>query len=241
MDEISKAYCENLHGLCEDGELLGTNQWRTAWIDYTKQRHLARWLVIPISPYLFFICSEGLSTLIKQAYAQGKLSGVRASQNGPAVTHLFLTDDSLIFHEVSEREEENLRNILWHYELVSGRSINYDKFDLFSARTHERRENNNVKKYLSLPTYIRRNKKGAFQYVKEMMVQVTRTWYSISLSRAGKEVMIKAMGQAIPIYVRGVFHIPEKLCREMEKWPVWSGIELDELFNPNKAGWRPWI
>lgn len=35
-----------------------------------------------ISPYLFLICSEGLSALIRQAHTLRQLTGVKASQNG---------------------------------------------------------------------------------------------------------------------------------------------------------------
>lgn len=63
---------------------------------------------------------------------------------------------------------------------------------------------------------IGRNGKEAFRYIKERMAQHTKTWFEKSLSRAGKEVMIKAVGQAIPIYVMGVVQIPDKLWKDME-------------------------
>lgn len=76
-------------------------------------------------------------------------------------------------------------------------------------------ECNSVECYLGLPTFIGKNKE-AFKYIKERMAQHTQTWYAKSLSRAGKEIMIKAVGEAIPIYVMGVFYIPDGLCKDME-------------------------
>jgi hypothetical protein len=42
----------------------------------------------PLSPYLFIICAEGLSALIRQAEARGDIHGVKICQNAPIVSHL---------------------------------------------------------------------------------------------------------------------------------------------------------
>lgn len=43
----------------------------------------------PISPYLFLICGEGLSTLLRMAVSRGVLNGFRVSRQTPRITHLF--------------------------------------------------------------------------------------------------------------------------------------------------------
>lgn len=51
----------------------------------------------PLSPYLFLLCSEGLSALLYRSVDQGVLKGVATCARDPKISHLFFTDDSLIF------------------------------------------------------------------------------------------------------------------------------------------------
>jgi hypothetical protein len=51
----------------------------------------------PLSPYLFLICAEGLSALIRTVEMEGKLSGVPIAAGGYRLSHLFFADDSLLF------------------------------------------------------------------------------------------------------------------------------------------------
>ena len=51
----------------------------------------------PISPNLFLLRVEALSSLVTQAIREGSLSKVPTSRSGPTISHLFFADDSLPF------------------------------------------------------------------------------------------------------------------------------------------------
>ena len=51
----------------------------------------------PLSPYLFLICVEGLSTLLKKTVDDSLLKGLVACQRGPKISYLLFAEDSLIF------------------------------------------------------------------------------------------------------------------------------------------------
>lgn len=74
----------------------------------------------PISPYLYLICTEGLSNLIQQEIHAGHLHGFRASRNGPAISHMFFADDSLILCKAQKHECQALLQVLKRYENASG-------------------------------------------------------------------------------------------------------------------------
>lgn len=50
------------------------------------------------------------------------------------------------------------------------------------------------------------------------------------ISQAGKEVLIKAMAQAIPMYPMCVFRLPDKLCNKIDvvlTRLLWAGADKD--------------
>ncbi|CAL2228170.1 unnamed protein product [Prunus armeniaca] len=69
-------------------------------------------------------------------------------------------------------------------------------------------------KYLGLPTLAMRSKINMFQFVQDCLWKKLHGWNSKLLSAAGKEVLIKAVAQALPTYTMGVFQLPATLCSE---------------------------
>ena len=55
----------------------------------------------PLSPYIFLLCAERLSTLLHKASTLGRLKGIQSSHGGPWISHLFFTNDSLLFGQAS--------------------------------------------------------------------------------------------------------------------------------------------
>ena len=51
----------------------------------------------PLSLYLFLICVEGLSAMLKKFVVDGQMKGVAFCSRGLEISHLFFADDSLIF------------------------------------------------------------------------------------------------------------------------------------------------
>ena len=72
------------------------------------------------------------------------------------------------------------------------------------------------KKYLSLPSLIGRSKKQVFIKIKERMGKKMSGWKEKLLSIGGREILIKAVAQAVPTYSMGCFLLPKGLCEEIE-------------------------
>ena len=54
-----------------------------------------------------------------------------------------------------------------------------------------------------------------FGHVREILWKTLHGWNSKILSTAGKEVLIKAVAQALPTYTMEVFQVPQSLCHEL--------------------------
>ncbi|GAU30882.1 hypothetical protein TSUD_15680 [Trifolium subterraneum] len=170
----------------------------------------------PLSPYLFILVTECLTALIHQAVGRGDLHGVRICRGAPEVSHLLFADDCFLFCRANVVEVNELMRILHTYEQASGQEINLGKSEVFISRnmSHPAKEDlsrilgvrlvlgTNI--YLGLPSMVGRSKKAIFSNIKDRIWKRINSWRGCAMSKAGKEVMIKSVLQAIPSYVMSI-------------------------------------
>jgi hypothetical protein len=70
--------------------------------------------------------------------------------------------------------------------------------------------------YLGMPSMIGRSKKSTFAYIKDRIWKKINSWRSRPISKAGKEVMIKSILQAVPTYVMSIYILPDATVNEIE-------------------------
>ena len=69
----------------------------------------------PLSPYLFLLCAEGLTSLITYEEEAGNIMGVKVCRDAPSVSHLLFADDSLILMRAHATNSISLRRSLDDY------------------------------------------------------------------------------------------------------------------------------
>jgi hypothetical protein len=204
----------------------------------------------PISPYLFLLCAEGFSALLTKAEEDGLIRGIKLASNAPRVNHLLFADDSLLLMEANIQGVETINYILQVYEEGSGQMINREKSSvMFSSNTRRSTKNLILQalglgaettegKYLGLPTYIGRSRKKCFAYIKEKIWKKLQGWKERLMSMAAKEILIKAVAQAIPTYAMACFDISKSLCDDISQMVCryWWSQNDDE----KKMHWVGW-
>uniref|UniRef100_A0A803PII9 Reverse transcriptase domain-containing protein n=1 Tax=Cannabis sativa TaxID=3483 RepID=A0A803PII9_CANSA len=183
----------------------------------------------PISPYLFLICAEGLSTLIRRYEEKKWLHGCKVANGAPIVSHMLFADDSLLYCKATNEEVFYISKLLQTFAEASGQRVNFEKSTVFfSSNTHTPmrevicqrlgiQEANENSKYLGLPSTIGRNKKVVFNFLTDKAQKRIQSWDNKFLSRAGKEVLIKSVVQALPTCTMNVFLIPIGICQDIER------------------------
>lgn len=204
----------------------------------------------PLSPYLFIIAADVLSNMMTTFVNINELEGIKLARNCPILSHCFFADDALFFLRASKDNCSLFRRMLDWYCTASGQAINLDKScTFFSCNTPQEvkdeiceclgiEDTDNPGLYLGLPMIWARSKYDALNFVKEKMVKKVQGWKQSILSQAGREVLIKAVASAIPMYPMSCFKFPKKICDKFNSILAnfWWGQQKDE----GRIHWKSW-
>ncbi|XP_068305171.1 uncharacterized protein [Pyrus communis] len=93
-------------------------------------------------------------------------------------------------------------------------------------------------KYLGIPTLVGRNRGQCFAYIKEILWKRLLSWKMKLLSADGRELLVKVVAQAIPLYVMNSFLLPRFFYDDLNKIVArfWWGGSDDE----QKIHWLSW-
>jgi len=127
--------------------------------------------------------------------------------------------------QADKKNADCLADILTRYCVSSGQNVSEAKSSIFfSSKTDV-----NVKlevcealniiietlndKYLGLPALVGADRSDCFRHLIDIVISRINGWKEKLLSMGGKEILIKSIAQAIPVYAMVVFKISKKLQR----------------------------
>ena len=204
----------------------------------------------PLSPYLFLFVADGLSKVLQQESEQGYIQGLQVCRRAPEISHLLFADDSLLFFRAQTDQAMRIKSALDRYCNATGQLINPDKCSILFNANQDQAVVDNVRsqlnvgrvtfeaKYLGLPTPEGHLKADKFQSLVDRLTKRCSAWDERHLSAGGKDVLIKSVAQAIPVYVMSVFQLPASLHESMARCirRFWWG----ERGGRRKTHWLSW-
>jgi hypothetical protein len=153
--------------------------------------------------------------------------GLPIARGGTRFNHLFFVDDSLLFCKTNIFEWLHIQAVLDTYEKASSQKLNKNKMSIFFSRNTKAEAKAHIlsvagisstkgyEKYLGLPAIIGQSKMKAFGEIKGKVWERINGWKEKYLSQGGKEILLKAVIQAIPIYTLSVFLLPKILRKDI--------------------------
>jgi hypothetical protein len=156
----------------------------------------------------------------------------------------------LFFIRASVDQANTIKDILDTYARCTGQLINPGKCSVLFNEKGQQGVQEQVKqvlviehstfepKYLGLPTPHGSLKGNRFQSLKEKLGKRLKDYTEKNMSAAAKEILIKAVAQAIPTYTMIVFKLPLGICDELTRFiqEFWWGVENGK----RKTAWIAW-
>lgn len=142
----------------------------------------------PISPYLFLICAEALSSLLTTAENEGRLTGVPTSKKGPRINHISFADDSLLFCKANSQQWRRMSQLLDIYEKASRQKLNRQKNSIFFSRNTSMEIKQEILAlfgipstqrydiYLGLPALVGKSRTKSFLSIKDRVWKRLQDW-----------------------------------------------------------------
>ena len=181
----------------------------------------------PLSPFLFILCAEALVNCLNNSTASGHLHGIGIGSLGPEVLHLLFADDSLLICRASSVEAKEVMLCLDMYGDASGQRLNLEKSSIiFGSKVPidlgvELKTILGIEKdggegtYLGLPECFSGSKRQLRSFIRGKIQGRLNGWFSKSLSQGGKEILLKSICLALPIYAISCFRLPKETCASL--------------------------
>ncbi|RVX10791.1 LINE-1 retrotransposable element ORF2 protein [Vitis vinifera] len=205
----------------------------------------------PLSPYLFVLGMEALSSLINRAVRGGFLSGCRIGGRegvGIQVTHLLFADDTLVFCDDSQEQVTFLSWLLMWFEATSGLRINLNKSEILPVGCVENAEllaaelgckvGSLPSTYLGLPLGASYKSVKVWDGVEERMRKKLALWKRQFISKGGRLTLIRSTLASMPTYLMSLLRMPRVVKLRLEKIQrdfLWGGGALEK--RPHLVKW----
>ena len=204
----------------------------------------------PLFPFLFKLCAEALVHVMNRAELEGNITGMQLTKHCPSIQHLLFADDSLFLYQATLKECSNFLHCLELYGKASGKEINFHKSSItfgaaidpvmkrVIAELLEIENEGGAGSYLGLPECFSGSKQKLLAFISEKLGKRLSGWYDKTLSLGGKEVLLKSISMALPVYAMSCFRLTKHHCQKIMS--AMAAFWWNESSDKRKIHWVSW-
>lgn len=175
--------------------------------------------------------------MIQWEVRTGRWIPLQVSTNGPSISHLFFTNDVLLFSKTKSFQEKVIKNFLDDFSSISGLKISLEKSQVFaSSVTRGRKESitstttiqftSNLGKYFGFQMHHGRIKREYFVSIMDKVSNKLESLKGRLLNKLGRVTLTNSVLTIIPAYNMQIQWLPQYLCEHFHKTfrsLIWKG------------------
>ena len=156
----------------------------------------------PISLYLFIFCMDNLGQLIEEKCSRNLWQPVKASQSGPAFSHLLFADDLILFAKADGVNSAAIKDVLDSFCSISGQTVSEAKSRVYFSPNVDRDTRESLcdilgfastpflREYLGFLLKQPGSSSHDYDFILDRVKQKLAGWKANFLSLAGRRVLI---------------------------------------------------
>ncbi|CAN1297431.1 LINE-1 reverse transcriptase homolog [Linum perenne] len=210
----------------------------------------------PISPFLFVLSMEVLSSLFARSVEEKKYA-VHPQCKGISLTHLSFADDLLVFTKASVDGVREVTDILERFHQLSGLRFNSEKSKIYVAGLNQEDKRAVIEasgfsrgelpfRYLGIPLTSGKLRRSDCKALLDKITNRVTDWKAKKLSYAGKLQLIDSVVTGTLNYWMSSFILPTELIKDVEMicnkflWGKLDGgkskVAWEQIAKPKKEG-----
>ncbi|XP_057746515.1 uncharacterized protein LOC130965771 [Arachis stenosperma] len=179
-----------------------------------------------LSPFLFVLVVDVLNRMIGEAVRNGQISPLLVGWDDIELSHLQFVDGTLLFCPPEEETVRNYKRLLRCFEIMSGLSINFEKFRWIPVNCSQEWTSRMCQmlgcqeaalpvRYLGISLGANPRLVKTWKPVIDKVEEKLSLWKAKVLSKAGKLVLIKSVINSLPIYYLRLYKMPNTVARRI--------------------------